>query len=114
MQLCSVDLAEMKLMFTEEEAEDAYALFDVFTNFYRQLSGNKDWRAILTHDPSVKRGEIVFTIEKKYEQRVRRWFKGALYVAHNNLEEVKAPENMAVEIDREIFFFTKKRLKSNR
>ncbi len=107
MQLCGVDLVEMKLIFTEQETDDAYALFDVFTDFYRRLSGNKGWRALLTHSPSVKQGEIVFIIEKKYEQRVRQWLTGALYVTRNSLEEIKAPENMAAEIDQKILSFLK-------
>ncbi len=105
MQLCSVDLAQMKLVFSEKE--EPYVLFDALVDFYCQLSRNNFWRPLLMHGASLGRTEIVLVIEKQYERQVKGWLKQAAEKIGSKLEIVDPPEGMVAEIDREVLSFLK-------
>ncbi len=100
MQLCSIDLVQMKLIYTEKEPGKYFV--DNLTEFYRKLTQDGLWLPLEYILPSGT-VEAIFMIEKKYEQKVKDFLKKAAAEEGLELEFVEAPEKMAVENNRKLY-----------
>ncbi len=107
MQLCGVDLVQLWLTFNSEDVDEE-ELTERFYFFYQSLSHNEDWSILLRRTPQLGQRELVFVIEKKYEQRVKRWLRTAarLY-GSTELQEIGPRPNIVAQVDREVMGFLK-------